>query len=272
MLEVITKLPSTITLSQSTSAELLKSVVIFTAKITSGSMTPTGNVVFMNGTTVLGSAAMGTSGSATFATDSMAVGSHQITAIYSGDGSSNGSLTLPITNTVDDFTNIATGATTQEIFPGGSTSYSFTLTPTGEDKFLNDVSLSVTGLPAGTTYSFSKPTIAAGSGATTVTLNLKTSSALSAQVRRPSGMLPRSLPMTLAIVGLVGVGTIRRHRRQMPRLVMLLLLSVASLLPIASLTGCAGGYFALTPNTYNLSVTGAEGTLQHTATATLIVQ
>ena len=58
----------------------------------------------------------------------------------------------------------------------------------------------------------------------------------------------------------------------MPRLMMLLLLSIASLLPIAALSGCAGGYFTLTPTTYNLNVTGTEGTIQHTATTTLIVQ
>jgi hypothetical protein len=50
------------------------------------------------------------------------------------------------------------------------------------------------------------------------------------------------------------------------------LLSLASLLPIAAMTGCAGGYFALDPNTYSIQVTGTEGPIQHTATTTLVVQ
>jgi len=49
-------------------------------------------------------------------------------------------------------------------------------------------------------------------------------------------------------------------------------LTLSSLLPIAALSGCAGGYFTLNPQTYTVTVTGAEGPIQHAATATLIVQ
>jgi hypothetical protein len=55
-------------------------------------------------------------------------------------------------------------------------------------------------------------------------------------------------------------------------MLMLLVLTLGSLLPIAALSGCAGGYFALNPTTYSLTVTGTEGPVQHAATATLIVQ
>ncbi len=58
----------------------------------------------------------------------------------------------------------------------------------------------------------------------------------------------------------------------MPRALLLLLLTLGSLLPIAALSGCAGGYFTLNPQTYTVTVTGAEGPIQHAATATLIVQ
>jgi hypothetical protein len=47
---------------------------------------------------------------------------------------------------------------------------------------------------------------------------------------------------------------------------------LGSLLPIATLSGCAGGYFTLNPQTYTVTVTGTEGLIQHAATATLIVQ
>ncbi len=278
IVEVISKAPTAITLTQSTSAELLNTVVTFAAQVTASTPTPTGSVIFMDGTTVLttvpfnSGSSVSLSSSAVFPTGALAAGPHQITAVYSGDSTFAGSSTLPVTNTVNDFSNVLKGVATQNMFPGGSTSYTFTLTPIGDTKFLGDLALKVDGLPAGTTYSFSTPLIVAGSGATTVTLNLQTSAALSAENRKPSGGLPRSLPASLAILGVVGIGTVRRHRRHMPRLLAMLLLSAASLLPIASLTGCAGGYFALTPNTYNLSVTGTEGTIQHTATATLIVQ
>jgi hypothetical protein len=53
---------------------------------------------------------------------------------------------------------------------------------------------------------------------------------------------------------------------------MILLLALGSILPIAALSGCAGGYFTLNPTTYTLTVNGTEGAIQHAATATLIVQ
>ena len=58
----------------------------------------------------------------------------------------------------------------------------------------------------------------------------------------------------------------------MPKIVLALLLMAGSLLPVAALTGCAGGYFTLKPTTYTVTVTGTEGTIQHSATATLVVQ
>ena len=74
------------------------------------------------------------------------------------------------------------------------------------------------------------------------------------------------------MLGLAGIGAIRRRRKQLPRLMMLMLFAIASLLPIAAITGCAGGYFTLTPTNYSIDVTGTEGPIQHTATTTLIVQ
>jgi len=70
----------------------------------------------------------------------------------------------------------------------------------------------------------------------------------------------------------VGLGAVRRLKNRMPRTLLLLLLMLGSLLPIAALSGCAGGYFTLNPQTYTVTVTGTEGLVQHAATATLIVQ
>jgi hypothetical protein len=52
--------------------------------VTSGAGTPTGNVTFKDGTTVLGTAPLDDV-VATFSLASLAVGSHTITAVYSGD-------------------------------------------------------------------------------------------------------------------------------------------------------------------------------------------
>ncbi len=279
LVEVISKTVTAIALSQTTPSQLLNTAVTFTAQVSAAGGSPSGSVVFLDGTTVLGTVPLGTGdavsitiSTASFATSAMNTGSHQITAVYSGDGSFAGSSALPLTNTVSDFTNALKGVGTQNMFPGGSTSYTFTLTPIGAANFLKDVALTISGLPPGTTYDVSPTSIAAGSGVTTVTLHLQTSSALSAQNSNRPETSHGGLTFTLALLGFAGLGAVRKHRRHMPRLLAVFLFSVASLLPIASLSGCAGGYFALTPKSYNISVTGTEGTIQHTATATLIVQ
>lgn len=62
------------------------SVTAFTAKVfstTSG--TPTGNVTFMDGSTIVGTGTIDPFGSAAFSTSTLAVGSHSITAVYAGD-------------------------------------------------------------------------------------------------------------------------------------------------------------------------------------------
>ncbi len=65
--------------------------VSFTATVTtSGSGSPTGNVTFKDGTTTLGSGTI-SAGTASFATPSLVVGSHSISAVYSGDTNFNGS-------------------------------------------------------------------------------------------------------------------------------------------------------------------------------------
>ncbi len=61
--------------------------VTFTATVTSQGFlgTPTGTVTFLDGTTILGSSSLNSSGVAIFSISSLAVGTHSITATYNGD-------------------------------------------------------------------------------------------------------------------------------------------------------------------------------------------
>ena len=281
--QVIGKIPTAVTLSQSAATQLLHNTVTFAATVTAASPTPTGTVTFLEGTTVLGTIALNTNGTvvalaksadAAYATSGLTTGTHQIVAVYSGDTSFSASTSAPVTYIVQDFTNTVNGVASQNVFPGDTTSYKFDLAPLGATTFLSDLNLTVAGLPPGTTYTFTPATIAAGSGTTSVVLNVVTSGSLSAQNRLPKDdpTSQRGLPIALGMLGLFGLGVVRKHGRRMPRMWMLLLLLLGSLLPVAGLSGCAGGYFTLTPTTYSVSVTGTEGSIQHTATATLVVQ
>jgi Bacterial Ig-like domain (group 3) len=74
-------------LTSSASPAVLNQSVTFTATVSEqspGTATPTGTVMFKDGTTVLATVKL-VNGVATFATSSLAQGTHSITAVYSGD-------------------------------------------------------------------------------------------------------------------------------------------------------------------------------------------
>jgi predicted chitinase len=87
--------------------------VTFTATVSPASAggpmpTPTGNIIFTDGATVLnpGGTTLDTSGTATFSTSSLAVASHSIMAVYSGDSNYSGSTSAPVTQVVNNVPNV----------------------------------------------------------------------------------------------------------------------------------------------------------------------
>ncbi len=94
------RLASTTTLGMSPDPATFGSQVTYTAKVTGTGGTPTGNVTFREGATVLGTAALGASGTASLSIGALSVGEHIITGAYSGDGrflASTNSFNDPIT-------------------------------------------------------------------------------------------------------------------------------------------------------------------------------
>jgi outer membrane protein assembly factor BamB len=83
---------TTTVLTSAPSSPLVGESVTFTATVTATSGTvPTGAVTFKDGTTLLDTVALSSSGLATLTTSSLAAGSHSITATYSGDPNFQGS-------------------------------------------------------------------------------------------------------------------------------------------------------------------------------------
>ena len=266
----------------STPAELFNSQVTFTAVVTAALPTPTGTVTFMDGSTTLGSAPLSTnggvvvtltSGNAAFATSSLTTGDHKITAVYSGDNSFATSTSAPLDNVVEDFTVVNSGAASQQVAPGASTTYNFKVTP----RWL--------------VYVCGRGESCRNGSA--CRLDVYPDSDIGCRRKRRDGDRSErddqqfadgrkcadehpdsraSCRLRFGMLGLAGLGTVRKLRRKLPRPFLLLLLTIATLLPIAALSGCAGGYFALDPHTYTVTLTGTEGSIQHTATATLVVQ
>jgi hypothetical protein len=90
----------TTTLLSSMDSTVFGQPVTFTATVSAASGTPGGSVVFMDGSTVLGSAMLDANGMATLTVSSLSVGDHSITASYSGDADDQASVSAALTQHV----------------------------------------------------------------------------------------------------------------------------------------------------------------------------
>ena len=86
--------------------------VVLTATITgAGGPTPTGNVIFVDGTTTLGTVALNGNSQALFVTSALSAGSHSITAMYAGNANYAGSTSPVLTQVVNASAGIGTTTT-----------------------------------------------------------------------------------------------------------------------------------------------------------------
>src|SRR5207244_10667964 len=89
----------TSSLNPLTSGRLVAFTSVVTA-ISPGAGTPTGNVSFRDGSTVLGTSPL-VNGTATFSSTTLSVATHQIAAVYGGDGNFMQSTSTVLTQTVN---------------------------------------------------------------------------------------------------------------------------------------------------------------------------
>src|SRR5262249_6344797 len=94
----VNKLATNTSVSSSLNPSNSGQSVTFTAPVTPAAAS--GSVEFKDGATLLGTVAL-SGGVAAFATSSLAVGSHSITAVYGGDGNDNGSTSAVLTQVVN---------------------------------------------------------------------------------------------------------------------------------------------------------------------------
>jgi len=199
--------------------------VTFTATVTTtGANPPTGTVTFNDGTTALGTGTL-TAQVATFATSTLTVGTHSITAVYGGDSSNASSTSAVLTQTIspNTFTFVSTGSSSHTVLSGQTTlNYSFLATPTSASTFVNAVSFSCGFSPSDPTLTASvcsysvnggtpstSATIPAGSGTSTVTMTIQTAgpnSGVGTTLRHRSDNRLPWLPLTLPLAGVVMVG------------------------------------------------------------------
>ncbi len=127
----ITKAPSTTVLTSNYSVTKVNNPVVFTATVSGAFGTPTGTVQFRSDGNNIGSPATLSGGVATLSYSGLSVGTHTITAVYSGNATYNGSTSNNLTQTVRNRLNTTT-AVTSNINPtvyGQSVTFTATVTP-----------------------------------------------------------------------------------------------------------------------------------------------
>ena len=135
--------------------------------MTSALGTPTGTVVFTDGTTVLGTAVL-TGGQATLTTSTLANGAHPVTVSYGGDATFAPSTSVVVTETVNaaNTTTILGAAPNPSTFGSGvtftATVTSAAGTPTGMVTFLDGTTVIGSGALAGGRASLTTSTLEAG--------------------------------------------------------------------------------------------------------------
>jgi hypothetical protein len=261
---------------------LVQNPVMLTATV-AGAIAPTGSVSFLDGTTPLGTAPV-TNGMATLTVTTLAVGTHSIAAVYSGDMNFAAATSVtPISEVVQDYSLAISasggggdGSSSVTALPGGTTAYGFTLSPVNATTFPAIVTLSASGLPSGATYVFSPAMLAAGAGSTNVTLTVQLPpSAFAANSAGKHDLNParKLAPLALGLFLLPFARRMRKAGRRMSWYVVLLML--VGLSAMAGLSGCGGngsGYFGQSSKTYTVTVTGTSGLLSHSTSFTLTVE
>ncbi len=167
LVQTVNKVGTTTTLTSSPNPSNNGQNVTFTATVSPS--TATGSVQFFDGGTSLGTQTL-SSGKATLSTSTLTVGTHSITATYSGDnnysGSNSGTVSQTVNSSSADF-QISALPSSQTVIHGASTSYIVTVTPL--NSFTGTVNFSVSGVPSRSSASF-KPTSVTTSGSSTLTV------------------------------------------------------------------------------------------------------
>jgi Glycoside hydrolase family 44/Bacterial Ig-like domain (group 3) len=229
-----------------------------------GTGAPTGSITFLDGQTQLGVAALN-GGSASFSSTSLAVGTHTITAAYSGDSnyvaSTSTALTVTVTTAAaaDYSLTISTSALT--VAQGSSGNLTVTVTP--KNGFKQGVGFACAGLPGGGSCTFNPQTVTPVTGAVSATTTVQLPATAGTEAR-PSGVCPRFQPaalyiLVLVILGVVGALGIKRPVTQDMKFVRAVLASTvfAALLTTANCAGYVGQKTSQPASTYVVTITAS---------------
>jgi len=252
------------TLTASPASSVAGQAITLTAAVapTSGTSTPTGTITFQDGSTAIGSAPLAT-GKAVLSVSTLSLGTHSLTAIYSGDAANQASTSSAVPVTITAATTpspdygLSLSSSSLAMTQGASGSLTVTVTP--ENGFNSAITFACSGLPSGWACSFAPATL---SGSATQSTKLTVGATNSSQLMpSPTGLLLALVsPMPLIFFRLRGEKS-RSARWMLLALFMLLL------------AGCGTSFQSVPPpqsGTYNVTVT-ATGASAPTHTQTFVL-
>jgi hypothetical protein len=256
---------TTTVLSASPNPAVIGTTVTFTATVSSLAGTPTGSVSFYDGATLIGTGTLA-SGVATYSTNTLTGGSHNIVATYVATPSFATSTSSVVVEVILDFS-ISASPGSLSVYTGVAATYSVTVT--ADSGFNLPVALSCSQLPVDTTCTFTPATISNGSGISTMVVQTTAPSHASIAPGFSSGY------RVAALAGLFLFFIPRRLRRKgWPMLLLLLAFLAAG----SAITGCSGsrslvGGTPLGAQTITVVGTATNGsqTLNHQTSVTLNV-
>jgi hypothetical protein len=263
--QIVTKAPVTVTLAVSGSNAVSGEVEPILTGRNSAISSPTGSVILYDGTAVVGTNTLGSTGGFTFSTSAFASGTHALTATYSGDNNFQTATTaksLPITIPpagTPDFS-LAVDQTSGIVSRGGS--WSTNVSMSSAYGFNGVVALSCGTMPQQMTCGFGSPSMTGQAKTVSTSMTFNTvATALQSMI----GFVP------------LGVFFMRRKKRSLGSPLRVTAACLVLGCTLAGLTGCGSLIVYEQPNetpqgTYSVVVTGTSGALTHSQTVTITVQ
>ena len=221
--------------------------------------------------TLLGTANLTSDGIATLAATSLAVGDHNIYAVYSGASGFAGSTSSSIDETVDAAYTVTAPQTPFPVAEGGSVQITVTVPPLG-GSFNSAVTLAASGLPPGAVASFNPAAVTPGTEGAQTVMTIQLASPVS-QRSAGTGGTPKFpvWPFAATVMLFVASGLRKRYD---PRFAALIVFATVVAAAAFTLAACNGGFMgSSTPaGQYVVTITGTSGSLHPSTTVTVVVQ
>ena len=256
--------PTTVALTTNSSTTLLGSSLTLLVTVQSPSGTPTGNIGFYDGSTLLGDATLA-NGRASLSLSTLATGTHSIKASYEGDSNFITNESSAITESISDFS--LSGDKSSILLNAGSSATS-ALTISELYGFTGSVALNCSGAPALATCLVSPSSVQVTGNTTTATLTITTTGpANSAQLRDSRPQQGTRLSLAFATLTICFVGFFDALRKQR-RSFLLLCLAAAFLCGLAACGGGGGSAGSSSPPPTTAATPSGSSTLLITASTT----